>query len=894
MSYTLHVVSHTHWDREWYLPFENFRLKLVDLIDRLLDLMEQNPEFCHFNLDGQGIVLEDYLAIRPENEERLQRLIADGRITIGPWYVLNDEFLVSGEATVRSLLIGHKVVSRFGPVMKVGYLPDQFGNISQMPQILRNFGIDNCIFGRGWQAVDGRPMEFAWVAPDGSEVMASLMAFWYNNAQTFPADPKAAVAYAQGIRDMMAPIAASGQLLLMNGVDHLEAQYNLPACLAAIRGNLDGDEIVHSTLPAYVEGLRKDVEAGRLSLQKHKGELREDRGNCVLAGVLSARTYLKQANSRCQRLLENCAEPACTAAAFLARAGDGQTAYRYPAGELEYAWKLLLQNHPHDSICGCSLDEVHDEMMSRFTKVEQVAGDLRARALGAIARRVNVEGPALMVFNPLTWERSGLVRATAYIPLGEPVRDHAQWDPADDWPALEIIAPDGSSVPYTLISSRRTGRSVLHPERLPLSQWVREFKVEFMAEKVPAMGYATYRLKRAERMPRFQQGLQNICAGCATVDSGVVSLQLSALHKGELELQRGADDEQYLSHISSLEDVGDVGDEYNFRSPARQARVMGCGFQASRVTVDGPASREVEFQQTLTLPEAALPDGSARAGRTVDCPVTLRARVFPGSRRVEFQSSIDNRARDHRLRAIFSTEAEGAETSVAGGSFDAVERPLRLPEDWANATPSRPMDGWVDISNGRQGLAVLVDGLKEFELYGDENRTVAITLLRCVGALSAEGDFPAVIHTPGAQCQGRQTARYAVYPHDGDWKQAKVWKEALDFQIPLQAVEMGDLDNVRTIETFAHDLPLSLGFVSITPDEFVPSALKKEDNGNGVVLRFYNILDEKVSGSVHVRGARKAWRSSMAEERQEELPLKDECVEVSARGREIVTLIFEV
>ena len=102
MSYTLHVVSHTHWDREWYLPFENFRLKLVDLIDRLLDLMEQNPEFRHFNLDGQGIVLEDYLAIRPENEERLRRLIADGRITIGPWYVLNDEFLVSGESMINA------------------------------------------------------------------------------------------------------------------------------------------------------------------------------------------------------------------------------------------------------------------------------------------------------------------------------------------------------------------------------------------------------------------------------------------------------------------------------------------------------------------------------------------------------------------------------------------------------------------------------------------------------------------------------------------------------------------------------------------------------------------------------------------------------------------------
>lgn len=188
MSYTLHVVSHTHWDREWYFPFQRFRLRLVDLIDHLLDILDTDPDFVHFNLDAQTIVLEDYLELRPSNRARLERYIREGKIAIGPWYQLNDEFLVSGESTVRSLLEGHRIAEQFGAVQKIGYLPDQFGNISQMPQIFRGFGIDNAIMGRGYQLTDGRKMEFDWVAPDGSAVLSSLMAFWYNNAQTFPSD----------------------------------------------------------------------------------------------------------------------------------------------------------------------------------------------------------------------------------------------------------------------------------------------------------------------------------------------------------------------------------------------------------------------------------------------------------------------------------------------------------------------------------------------------------------------------------------------------------------------------------------------------------------------------------------------------------------------------------
>lgn len=909
MSHTLHVVSHTHWDREWYLTYEQFRLRLVDLVDHLLDLMENEPDFKYFNLDGQGIILEDYLAIRPENEERLRKLIQEGRITIGPWYVLNDEFLVSGESTVRSLLLGHKVVRAFGPVMKVGYLPDQFGNISQMPQILRNFGIDNCIFGRGWQVLGDRKMEFDWVAPDGSRVLSSLMNFWYNNAQDIPADEEAGRRWVEDMAGRMKAISGSGHLLFMNGVDHLEPQYSLPEALAHINPVIE-DSLIHSRLTDYVDALRQEAASGALKPGEYAGELREDRWSSILSGVLSARIYLKQANERCMRVLEKYAEPASAWASLIpipsdspkAKAGAG-AGFRYPSGELEYAWKLLMQNHPHDSICGCSTDEVHDEMVPRFMRVEQLGSQLADRAMRYIADRVDVDDMALVVFNTLTWERNDVVRASVDIPLGEPDRFNPPKDAAKDWPALEILDENGDSVPYTLISADIVTRNVLHPEKLPHVQYVKRFQVEFVAQGVPAMGYKTYRVARAEQTPDFGPGVAENQAGAEFLATGELHLAPSGSQAG-LDLttlfgEDGSELEEYFSELSSFEDVGDVGDEYNYRKPDRDIRVTSWGaLRGSRVIANGPVSGEIQFDYELRVPESATPCQKTRSEKTVNLPISLRAKMYRGVRRVEFEAQFDNNAKDHRLRAIFPTY-RSADGSVAGSAFDVVKRALRLPEDWMATRPLpstfHPMDGWVDVSTAEEGgLAVLVDGLREYELYPDESGSLAITLVRSVGVLSGGDHIPHVQYTPGAQCQGRNVVRYAVYPHAGDWKEGKVWKQSLEFNTPLVAVQVGDLERKRSIETRPKNLATSYSLLSIDTDWFVPSALKKAETGSNAVLRFWNISDEEQSGTVSFPGAKRCWRSNMAEEQLEELPMDMEQVKVTARSREIVTLVFEL
>jgi len=409
----LHLVSHTHWDREWYRTFQQFRLRLVSLIDGLLDLLEHNPNFKHFMLDGQAIVLDDYLQMRPENEEKLRRCVQDGRLLIGPWYVLSDEFLVSPEATIRNLLEGERVCRRFGPKMRVGYIPDPFGHIGQMPQILQGFGIQAACVQRG---LSDEPCELWWQAPDGARVFMAYLRDGYGNAAGLPTtDPACFIADIKRLRDSLLPHSLSKKhLLLMHGTDHMEPRDISKAIMAAL-GNLDGDELIHSTLPDYLAAVQATVDGETLPVIR--GELRSCKRHHLLPGVLSTRMWIKQRNRACETLLEKWAEPFSTFASFMAVDRVSQAIVRCPASILREAWRLLMQCHPHDSICGCSIDQVHEEMKPRFDQVEQIGEEITRQRLEALAGAIHTgdgssaagDQLSIVVFNPSPFRRTDVV-----------------------------------------------------------------------------------------------------------------------------------------------------------------------------------------------------------------------------------------------------------------------------------------------------------------------------------------------------------------------------------------------------------------------------------------------------------------------------------------------------
>jgi mannosylglycerate hydrolase len=445
------LVPHTHWDREWYQTFQQFRMRLVHAVDRLLDILDRDPKFTHFMLDGQTIVLDDYLEVRPGQEERLKNYIRSGRIEVGPWYLQPDEFLVSGESLVRNLQIGLRQAADFGKIMRVGYVPDCFGHIAQLPQILRGFGIDNAVFWRGVGA-EAQKSEFNWAAPDGTQVLVIFLAssMGYSNARDMPLAPEEFVTRVELLSAPLLPMATTNTLLFMNGSDHLEPQDGLPETIEAANtllthinpdhekilthyGHLEhmgqlkhigGIQVRIGTLSQYIEAVQQQIEhSPGASLQTLSGEMRSSQYSHLLPSVLSTRMWIKQQNTATEHLLERWVEPLTTWAWKLGAP--------YPKDFVKLAWKYLIKNHPHDSICGCSIDEVHRDNSVRFAQSQQISEKLVTHAMHHLASvtgtRATIhansnqphkdrEAIPIVVFNPAPGPRTEVAQIFTQLP----------------------------------------------------------------------------------------------------------------------------------------------------------------------------------------------------------------------------------------------------------------------------------------------------------------------------------------------------------------------------------------------------------------------------------------------------------------------------------------------
>ncbi|MEO6059102.1 MAG: alpha-mannosidase, partial [Candidatus Limnocylindria bacterium] len=351
----IHLVPHTHWDREWYRPFQSFRTQLVEVVDRVLEMLEAEPDFA-FTLDGQLATIDDYLEIRPDQADRIRRHVESGRLAIGPWQILMDEFLVSGETLVRNLQRGWERAESFGGPMRVGYLPDMFGHVAQMPQILRRAGLADAVVWRGVPAAVDRHA-FRWEAPDGSWVRAEYLPAGYGNAASLFAVPDGLAAAAERFMEWARPWFGGDPVLAMYGTDHTAPTPDLVALVSRFNRLPDSSPMRISTLAQYI-GSASPLAADHPSW---RGEMRSGARANVLMGVASARIDIKQAAGRAETLLERYAEPLTA----LHVAPD-----EWPSAFLRLAWGKVIENSAHDSICGCSIDPVVRQVLVRFAEAE--------------------------------------------------------------------------------------------------------------------------------------------------------------------------------------------------------------------------------------------------------------------------------------------------------------------------------------------------------------------------------------------------------------------------------------------------------------------------------------------------------------------------------------------
>ncbi len=858
---TLHIVSHSHWDREWYMSFEQHRMRLVELFDALIETMEQHPEYKYYHMDGQYVVIEDYLEIRPHMRDRLLKLIRDDRIQIGPWYVLQDEYLTSGEANVRNMLYGIKLCRELGaePVA-CGYFPDAFGNVAQAPQILKGFDVDYAAFGRGIGAIlenntvskssNTNPSELIWRSPDGSEVIGVMFVAWYHNSMELPTTPEALKPRIDKILKDLEPSANTPHLLGLNGCDHQPVQRNVYEAIR-LANDLYGDrvQVIHSNFKDYL----KAITPYRDKFPVLEGEINGQRteGAVPLIDTASTHVPIKQLNHKGQNALEKIAEPLSVIAML---SGD-----EYRQDQLFYAWKKLMQNHPHDSICTCSCDDVARDMTNRFSHSLQVAQYVSSEAMTHTADGLDTLTLAdhnIVVFHTSPFKTTDTVCCYVDFPENSGVD------------SLSIVDEQGTPVPCGVKHLGRTFTYTLPKDRFRQSRYVDRFEVRLLVT-MEGVGYRTFRVVEKAAQP-VKTDLQVLPNGAQNE-----FLRFEIAPNGSLKVTDLRDGGAVMEDLNVLEDCGDAGESYNFRPALDDAPIT---------TRDGQAEVWLEEQTDYAVTYGIrtvlqIPAGICEKRRTGDLlphVFTTRVTLTAGVPRVDVTCSFHNQAENHRVRALFMPRIH-TDYALAEGQFDVIKREIQPYHTWKNPCYCQRMQaffGLEDAADGH-GLLIATRGLNEYEILRDGQNTMALTLLRCIAEIGDWGYFP----TPDAQCKGDHTMAYSIIPFTAATK-AQAYHQAFTF----------NGDSLHAVQTGRHGgaQPACKTVIKATGDYMSFAALKKAEADNDAVLRFYNAGEEPTTLTLAFPAGKQAVAAvNLAE--QHPKPLSGEPVNITVPAKKIVS-----
>ena len=704
MKKKVYIISHSHWDREWYMAYEQHHMRLVELMDDLLELFEKDPEFNSFHLDGQTIILDDYLQVRPEKRELVQQAITAGKLRIGPFYILQDDFLISSESNVRNMLIGMEESQKWGTPVMLGYFPDTFGNMGQTPQMMKQAGLEAAAFGRGVKPIgfdnqvleaenySSQYSEMWWKGPDQTEIFGLLFANWYSNSNEIPSEKEAAkVFWKQKLSDAE-QYASTDHLLMMNGVDHQPVQKDISKAIRLANELYPDYEFVHSNFVDYLEAVQKDLPK---DLGDVEGELtsQETDGWYTLANTASARVYLKQWNTKVQRQLENITEPLAT----MAHEVTGE----YPHDQLDYAWKTLMQNHPHDSICGCSVDSVHREMITRFEKANEVGKYLADEALRQLGEAIDTSGLPeasypFVVFNTAGSPKTG----EAEISIELERKRFAEGIPEALYAELEqrpkkvyhVETVDGKKLSAMISEEKVAFGYDLPKDRFRVPYMARTITIRLPITEMPAFSWETFVLV---------EGAAEEQAGTLIEDAGRVlkndQVQLEIQSNGTLTLTDKVTG-VVLDDLLVFEDVGDVGNEYIFKQPENDQAILSKEISNSTIEIvtDTKELAQIRLTQEMVIPVAAderlekeqemvIEFRHRKAGRSTETAVlelTTLITLRKNSKKIDFETTVDNQMKDHRLRVLFPTKLH-VEQHEADSIFEVVTRPNTVAKDWA-------------------------------------------------------------------------------------------------------------------------------------------------------------------------------------------------------------------
>jgi len=947
--YNMHLIINTHWDREYRWSFSETQFRLAEAVDDLINIMKNDPEFTYFHTDSQVSMLDDYLDIRPERAEELKRLVAEGRILTGPWYTLPAEFLVSGESLVRNLLMGHELSKRLGKVMKAGYNIFSWGQVSQLPQIYKQFGMDTIIFYRGIDQSKLDTLEFRWKSPDGTEVLGITFGsyhrlnFWryvylpyifgvnsvsgdnhsigrnnlgnaylahicddnfdmvnhhvYN--QSYARDLDAAEAGLYKLIDTVKDKSSVEDLLFLQGFDQENPDPIVTELVQRLNERINCGSIRVSNLEDYIATIKqKLVERGiDKKLPVFSGEMLEvervgDAFGPLYNGVFSARMPIKLQNSKCEALLTGWAEPVAVWGMAMGNA--------YPSVSLSKAWKELLKNQQHDGIGGCHVDRVTETMNERFAQVCDIGETVVKSGLMELVGSVDCSSLqknqiGLVVVNSRFKPRNEIVNCIVDIPKDWNIR----WN-GNNRRDISLQAKDseGNIVPCQILSlDDNTVFGYLKYGNVIGFDTTR-CHIALEAKDIPSNGY---KLLTVTPQKFKQVAVNPISKNTLTMENSKLYVEIA--ENGTLRVTDKKTGRTF-NRLHYFEDCSDKGGPLRF-DPAYESGVITSLTQRPEIALvsNGELSATYRITYNWELPEQIctdlrihVPHGSEwvdqgelkrsdkRKAITISTEVTLKK----DSSQLEFKTVVENTVRDHRLRVVFPTGMKQAEMGLADSPFDLVEREIAVPDStgwYEEAARTWPTKSLVSVKDSELRCSVFHCGLSEYEITDNDERSIALTLLRCFS--TAGNPTETFRYQELAECQGKYTFMYAFDISPVSISDSELLNRAYDWTTPLHVVQ-----------TTAHAgvLPPEKSMVSLAEGSgFVVTCLKKAENSNEIVLRGYqeSKLEEKVKITFGF-SVKSAFKATLEELKIEEIPISDGSITFEAKPKEIVTIMLEL
>ena len=924
----LHVMSNSHLDREHRHGFQETRIMLVKMMDELIEIMENDPEYRFFTLDGQAIVLEDYLEVRPQMRERLTRLIRDGRILIGPWYSLVDCYSVNPESIVRNLLVGDAFCKQFGEPMKLGYSIFSFGQMAQLPQVYAGFGIHDIVFYKGASVREFPQSEFIWRAPDGTKAFATRLGkekrwnffFDFDIPVILGGDAKKpgwqskfndtvrlchmndeafrnqyALELQTDIRireekieesvntvmELLSESAAEHVFLAFEGTDFTSPLKEIPEALKMANRIMDGKvQLVHSNPVAYFEEVKQDIDLA--SLKEYEGEMRFGPINHVHAETMGTNSEIKQAMFAAENTIIHYAEP--LSALLLAHGGV------YEKDILDLAWKYLLATQAHDSVHGSGDPKIKTDNLNRLAQVQEIANSVTRRAVEGICERIRLSGDkediSVVVFNTTPYERDDTIRLTLDIPQEERVEDY--------W--LEYL--DGRRVECYQLGKKEFNLAMVHRKNRPKSVYCDRFEVMAYITGIPAMGYTVLKLKRkkgdiATSTNPFPLGYfpyDPIAKSGNVLDNGL--LRITIQPNGTLDVY-DYETEKTVSGLNTLYDIGSAGDFWVHREPYYNSTLSNKG-GAARIELIANSSLSATYRITVTLdiPESLDESRTARSHHTVPTEIATEVTLKKASRRVDFVTSLDNRCGDHMMVASFPTGI-AAEQADWESPFEIRRRDVdKFTNENGKKGPElerQAMQNFLHLSDDTASFSLFTKGLKEVGTTSDRGAVINLTLFRATtNTFPIHNDLLIGFENETSQCYGKQRFEYAVYVGKPEMTMAQVIAESRKYITPPIAAELG--------AGTGGQLAQELSFLKKENDRVVISCLKRcEKDEKALILRLYNPTDSVQQEHLTLdKPIHSAMLTDMKEEPVETLSANGTQLSVQLNAYQIVTLRLEI